>query len=674
MNRTDPQVSFLHHGLFTKSEVSRMSYNTRLLEEANDVLLPIPDRLHFFRLCILDLQLFYDSHFNVYKNLSRIENPRLKSLIRGNPTRQLTHLKKLVDDREKLLQDSFEGLDDAVQKEGLRIITRRKDIPTALFPDIRKEFEYIQSALQPVIIKNYMELEPGQPYLFLKVQHIDSEYFFDAYVNIPANNSRLNHFEIEGNRFALFLDDIIRINLKKLFPGYKVSEAFSVTYHVCTTSTGRYLTGTAKTRVENALKRRSPTPSRLLYDKELPLDMVSSLIHHLDLRDEDVQITGRYHQLEDIHQLTQFDGFCKQQIKSLRKKSVDVAKSILAYLDHDDLLLHLPYQSGDYVARFLREAAVDPEVKTITAVVKEVLPDGFVFSTLAGAAKSGINVLVSVQESSVTTDELSKAGAEVFVASSEFHIQAELVLVKKKSNQNLNYALVGTGAIESYSSSRAQHVLMTGHFALTRELRNIFDHFTKQKKLHKQHHVLVNALKTESLFPLIEREMENVKTGKKGHIFLKVPFLEDPALINKLYEANLAGVTIVVLIHSSTTILPQMQPFSTNIKVYRLVDTFIENSSVLVFQNGGVKKVFLGSENWQTSANGIDLLYPVFDKRLQRELIKYLAFQLNDNSKLRILDEHMNNNPILRKHGAQRIRAQVHIKEWLETLGNQGND
>ncbi len=164
--------------------------------------------------------------------------------------------------------------------------------------------------------------------------------------------------------------------------------------------------------------------------------------------------------------------------------------------------------------------------------------------------------------------------------------------------------------------------------------------------------------------------MDNVKSGGKGNILIKLNNLEDTRMIDKLYEASMAGVEIILLIRGICRLVPGMKPFATNIRVFRLVDRYLEHSRIFVFHNNGKKKVFMGSADWmkRNLSDRIEIIFPVLDSPLRKEVLRYLSFQLNDNMKLRIVDSKLTNNVISRKSGAQQIRAQFNIYEWLKQL------
>jgi polyphosphate kinase len=271
---------------------------------------------------------------------------------------------------------------------------------------------------------------------------------------------------------------------------------------------------------------------------------------------------------------------------------------------------------------------------------------------------------------------MEQAGVKITYSIPGLKVHAKAVLVNKTepNGNKIAYGYFGTGNFnEKTANIYTDHGLLTTDKNLTTELKRVFRYLYNQNTIPSFKYLLVSQFNILDQFnALIDNEIQNIKSGKKGHILIKVNNLEDRRMIDRLYEASMAGVKITIIVRSICCLIPGLKPSGKNIKIVRLVDRYLEHSRIFVFHNGGRKKVFMGSADWmkRNLSGRIEVIFPVKNDILKKEVIRYLAFQLNDNTKARLLDEKLNNNRILHKNGAARIRAQFHIYDWIKNKEN----
>lgn len=676
-------------GIHVNRDISWLSFNQRVLDEAADAQLPLFERLKFLAIYSSNLDEFYRVRVAMLKHIQDLNNTA--DAVDKDPTPVLDEINRIVE-----LQLDYFGyvlrklVIPALRKEGIVLNYHKKDIPHRLLKEITDYFRSkVLGYLQPVIFHDSREifLENRLLYLVLKVTHKVTGELSYATVNVP---NELPRFYYGSGRlhYVIFLDDVIRTNLRMLFPGYNISEAFSVKLNRnADLRLDDELGGDLVEKIKSSLKRRKVgVPSRLLYDAAMPLDMVNAIMFATRVRETDLSAGGRYHNLHDLATIRNplYPRLSIKQWKQIRCKTLDDAPSILDHIEKKDELLHIPYHSYDYVLRFFNEAAVDPYVTEIHATFYRVAADSFIVNSLISAAKNGKKVFAFIEVKARFDEEnnlqwakkMDEAGVVITYSMPNLKVHAKAALViRKKSGFARRLAYLATGNFnERTAAYYADHGLFTTHTDLTADLRKVFMFLQKKKPINKLHFLLVSPFNLRTaLEERIDREIANVKAGGTGQMTIKVNNLEDASMVTKLYEASMAGVEVVVLVRGICTLSPQTKPVSDNIKVLRLVDRYLEHSRIFVFHNNGNKEVFLGSADWMVRnlSERVEVVFPVLDQNLKVELIKYLAYQIHDNSKLRILDQDHVNHFILRKHGKPVVRAQYHIHNWLSHLSGE---
>ena len=676
---------------YINRDISWLSFNSRVLEEAKDNSLPVYERLKFLAIYSSNLDEFYRVRVATLKSLRKLESTKLAKKIQVNPDHILEEIKETVSDQLESFGNILRNsILPELRENDIFLAYQMKDIPEGAYQAIRSFFKSnVLSYLQPVIIRDSSKifLENRQLYLLLKLTHSSSGKLYYAYVNIPAEPlPRFFSTQVNQKNYFIFIDDVIRLNLEFIFPGYKVSEAFSIKLNRdADLHIENEYEGDLVENIRSHLKRRKiGAPSRLLYDSNMPLDMLNAIIGFSEFDEQDLFAGGRYHNLNDLVTLPNPKN-PELEIKKwtpIKKSILDGSESIFTTLDKQDILLHFPYHSYDYVLRFFNEAAVDPHVTEINATFYRVASDSFIVNALISAARNQKKVHAFVEVKARFDEEnnikwakkMEEAGVKITysIPGLKVHAKAALVFKKDEEGNRTSYAYLGTGNFnEKTAGIYTDHGLLTTHNGLVKELKSVFNYLYNQKPIRGFSYLLVSQFNIVDRFnELIQNEMDNVKSGGKGNILIKLNNLEDTRMIDKLYEASMAGVEIILLIRGICRLVPGMKPFATNIRVFRLVDRYLEHSRIFVFHNNGKKKVFMGSADWmkRNLSDRIEIIFPVLDSPLRKEVLRYLSFQLNDNMKLRIVDSKLTNNVISRKSGAQQIRAQFNIYEWLKQL------
>lgn len=332
---------------------------------------------------------------------------------------------------------------------------------------------------------------------------------------------------------------------------------------------------------------------------------------------------------------------------------------MFAAIKERDRMLHFPYQSFDYVLKFLNEAAQDPKVVEIKVTQYRVASNSAVVNSLISAARNGKRVTVFVEVKARFDEEnnlqlarlMEAAGIRIIYSLPGLKVHAKMALVIRRSGgvRKRSYAYLSTGNFnEKTARQYADHGFFTCKEEYIFDLEELFEYFENQEIVPVFRKLLVTQFNFKhELFRRIEREIDLARKGKEGYIFLKMNGMQHKPLINKLYEASEAGVKIDLIIRGICCLVPN-QPFSKNIRVLRIVDSYLEHARMWVFGNNGKREVFLTSADWMNRnvMRRIETTFPIEDERIQEELFDIINLQLRDNVKARMLNEHLGHDPV----------------------------
>ncbi len=676
---------------YINRDISWLSFNSRVLDEAKDPRLPLYERLKFLAIYSSNLDEFYKVRVASYRRSSRDSRAVLQEILRIVDRQQNEF--GSVFWKELVPQLRANGIQ---LYQGQRLNKSRKEFITAFF------FREVIPYLQPILLikgKVLPFLQSDAIYLAVKLvkKNVSGTMVKNkckaryAIVNIPSDH--LPRFielpESKGKHCIMFLDDIVRSNLNALFPGYEITSSYSIKLsRDADLGIEDEFTGDLMEKISSSLvKRKTGTPSRFLYDSNIPAPFLDFLIQSLNISRMNLVPGGKYHHFSDLFSFPN-PLSPKLEIRALRplyKKDLESYPSMFAAIRDRDWMLHFPYHSFDPVLRFLNEAAIDPKVKEIKTTQYRVASDSAVVNALLNARKNGKRVTVFV-EIKARFDEyanlqfariMSKAGIKIIysIPGLKVHAKVALVLRKRAENKQYAYAFLSTGNFnEKTARIYADHGLFTCHEKITAELSDLFRFLEKQDVKPKLKHLLVAQLNIKKeLTRKIDREISHAEAGREARMILKMNGLDHPELIDKLYEASAKGVRIDLLVRGICCLVPDKK-FSRHITVTRIVDRFLEHARVFVFHNGGNPEIYMASADWMSRNldRRIELGFPVWDEEIKHEVMKILDMQLKDNTKARILDSEHNN--LLKPAGeGPPFRAQVATYNYLKISGSGQN-
>jgi polyphosphate kinase len=494
--------------------------------------------------------------------------------------------------------------------------------------------------------------------------------------------------ETNNLKFIILLDDVIRYSLEDIFfifehdniEAYSIQLTRDAELDLDKEVSEKFIDSLSK----SLQKRRKGKPMRLLYDTEMPLDMLKYLVSKMGLHGESLIPGNRYHKFRDF---IAFPNVGRPELEYVKYQPLPVnglsfGKSLMGMIAKKDYLISTPYQSYDYVIHFLREAAIDPKVQEISIAVYRLAENSRIVHALINAAKNGkkVNCLVELrarfdEQNNITwSRRLEEEGVNVLYGIEGYKVHSKICLVKRiEKERSAYYACLSTGNFnEKTAKLYADHTLFTADKRLTGDLVKVFKALGKNTLAKDIEHLIVSPIDSRpAIYKLIDNEIKNAKAGKKAYMVLKMNSLADEQLISKLYQANNAGVKIQLIIRGMCCLVPGIKGYSDNIDVISIVDKYLEHSRVHIYCNGGNELIYLTSADFMTRNidNRVEVGFPVYDEALRKEIRDIINIQLSDNTKAREINSH-NTNKYHKTNSEVLCRAQIDIYNYLKNKNN----
>jgi polyphosphate kinase len=676
---------------FVNREISWLEFNGRVLQEAADETTPLIERVKFLGIFSNNLDEFFRVRVATLNRLLDFDKKNDDNL-NINPRRTLKEINRIDAEQQKEFARIFRKLVRELAHEGIHIINE-KDLSEEHGTYIRKFFNNnVRSQLFPIMLGNLKSSSLIDKSIYLAIRltkksHSGEEQF--AIIRVPAGP--LSRFLIlppsDGQQYIILLDDVIRYCFDDIFSifGYDHFEAYTFKF-----------TRDAELDIDNdvsksfleiiteSLKQRKlGAPVRFIYDKNMPGKLLGMLKQKLDISETDtLSKSGRYHNFKDFMSFPELGrhDLLFEPTLPLEHRRIPKKESILSVLRDRDIMLHYPYQSFSYIIDLLREASIDPQVRSIKMTLYRVARDSNVINALINAARNGKSVTVFMELQARFDEEaniywagkMQEEGIKLIQGIPGFKVHCKLLIIRRKEgDKNVYYANIGTGNFnEQTARVYADDSLLTSNQQITAEVNSVFHLFESKYNPPKFNRLVVAPFQMRNFFiRMINAEINQAKAGKEAWCILKLNNLVDDKIITKLYQAGQAGVKVRVICRGTCTMIPGLKGFSENIEAISIVDKFLEHSRVLIFNNGGDEKYFISSADWMVRNldNRIEVACPVLDKGIQQELKTMLLIQLKDNTKARIVN-HEEPNFYKDRDKLPRIRSQMEIYNYLKGL------
>ncbi len=670
-------------------ELSWLSFNERVLQEAEDSSVPLIERLRFLGIYSNNRDEFFRVRVATVRRLSRFKK-ELDILQGYQPGKLLAKIQKVTLSQ----QDRFERIYNQIKKE-LRsnkiFIINENQLKNNQGDFVRNYFKTtVQPLLFPVILENsksFPYLKDKSIYLVIKLSKKQTKSKLNyALVEVPSK--QISRFLIlpkeKDENYVMILDDVIRYNMDLMFSifDYDVIESYII--KITRDAELDIDDDVYKSYIEKISKsiknRKKGSPVRLIYDATIATDVMDMLISRMKFRKQDNLIPGgRYHNFKDFISFPSLGASSLRYKKNVPLEHCDLRNQISLFpvIRKNDVMLFFPYHSYRYIYDLLREASIDPKVDSIKITLYRMAQDSIIVNALINALKNGKSVIVVVElqarfdeEANIFwANQLQEEGATVIFGVPGLKVHSKLFLIaRKEKNKLVNYAHIGTGNFNEETAKIYSDIsVLTFDRKITNEVVKLFNFYVNNYKTGTYRNLLVAPWFMRNRFlQLINQEIINAKKGKTAYVHAKLNSIVDEEIINKLYQASCAGVKIKLIVRGICSLVPGKKGVSENITAVSIVDKFLEHSRVFVFCNEGQEKYFISSADLMSRNldHRSEAAIPIYDKSLQNDLKTFIDIQFNENVKARILDEKQSNNYIKRGK-SQKVRLQSDFYTYL---------
>ena len=678
-------------------EISWLSFNGRVLQEAADPSVPLIEKIRF-------LGIYSNNQDEFFK--VRVADLKRQIIINkesGNAAETVKLLKEVqntVSKYQVVMNNIYRDLVKELAENKI-YLRDETEVSEKQKTWVRNYFKmHVLKHINPIIFNETIDLvqflRDQYTYLLVKMAGKNKETSY-ALIEIPSDvvPRFISMPTEEGETTLMFLDDVIRICLDEIFKGlfdYDTIEAYSIKMN----RDAEYdLLGNVDMSVlenmSNSLKQRlNAMPVRFAYDRAMPQEMVEFMTRELHLSDIDSSMPGgRYHNFKDFLSFPSVgssDKFENPSLSLINSTPFDTYSNVFDAISNGDILLYYPYYSFEYFTEFLRQASYDPKVTTIKINIYRVARNSRVIDSLIDAANNGKRVTVVV-ELKARFDEannikwashLTDAGVKVLFGLPTLKIHSKLCIVSRRENgQNVRYAHIGTGNFnEKTAKIYTDFALFTKNQELTHEVHSVFDFIEYPYTRPRFDKLLVSPINArQRIYAMIDREIANAQTGLPSYINLKVNNLVDRGLIERLYKASQSGVKVRAIIRGMCSLRPGIPGLSDNIHITSIVDRFLEHPRVMIFCNNNQEELYISSADWMTRNLDyrIEVGAPVLDPELRERIRTIFKIQESDNQKARIIDADQKNAYVAHIDGAPQIRSQIEIHSYLQAVEQKHN-
>jgi len=678
-------------------ELSWLSFNERVLEEADDDRNPLLERIKFLGIFSNNLDEFYRVRVANLQRSEREVGPATRTS--GVTVRKLIRgIQRTVIRQAEQFNAISRNLFAELEQEGVDLVDERQ-LTEEQSQYVREFFQTkVRPRLVPIICSRHRELPVLRDqfiYLGVELAIPERKSPLYAFIEVPTDSvSRFCILPKNGNLdCVILLEDVIRFGLGEIFAQFQPTQCRAWTIKITRDSELELEEDTGETymdRVHRGLrKRRTGATVRMIYDKGLPENFLEFLINKMKLQHDDNLIPGqRYHNFKDFMRFPVLgrDHLARPAAAPLAHPALLGRKSVFDAIARGDVLLHYPYHGFGTFVDFLREAAIDPRVTHIRMTVYRVSPTSSVLNALSNAVRNGKHVFVLIEllarfdeENNLEwVDRLRDEGVEVVTGVRGLKVHSKLCLVTRREGQDVvRYATIGTGNFnEETARLYTDHFLMTRDPELTTEVLRVFEFFRNNYKVVHYKHLVVSPFQARRHWRrLIRHEARNARLGREAYIWLKLNNLADPKLINELYAASRAGVKIRLIVRSMFSLMPSVEGLSDNIEAVSLVGRYLEHSRFLIFCNSGDPLVYITSGDWMPRNFDVrvEVACPIRDQGLRAELIDYFQMQWADTANARIWDRELSNQR--RRPGGDSPPENSHdrIRAYLESLARESD-
>ena len=681
---------------FINRDLSWLQFNARVLQEAKDPSVPLIERLRFLGIFSNNLDEFFKVRYATIKRIveaGKLGRNELGGMAAKELQEEITHT---VISQQQLSLDILGGIEKELSKEGIHIINEHqiteeqsvfitdyflREVSPALvtiiltgletFPALKDSAAYLAVRMELNEVNQETQDKPGPVnYALIEIPKV-----IDRFVVLPEKN---------GQKYIILLDDLIRHCLGIIFSifAYKEISAYMIKItRDAELDIDSDLSRSFLEKISKSVARRSAgDPVRFVYDREIDPEMLAFLMEKMNIESTDSVIPGgRYHNRRDY---MKFPSLGRQDLLyevkvPLRIKGLSFEGSLLAKIAKKDYLLHAPYQSFRYVVKFLREAALDPQVQSIKITIYRLAEVSHIASSLINAAKNGKDVVVQIElrarfdevANIHYAEQMQEEGVRMIFGVKGLKVHCKACVIERlEAGKIKRYSFLSSGNFnESTARIYTDYTLFTANEGIAKEINKVFNFFDVNYRVKTYKHLVVSPHYTRGVWErLIDNEVINKREGKAAGIQLKLNSLSDYRMIDKLYEASQAGVSIKIIVRGICCLIPGVKGQSENIEVISIVDKFLEHTRLYIFNNNNEPKYFISSADimGRNLDTRVEISCPIYDLEIQQELQDTFDISWQDNVKSRLISATQDNAYV--REGGPAIRSQFAIYEYYQ--------
>ena len=650
---------------YINREISWLDFNERVLQEADDKSVPLLERLRFLGIFSNNLDEFFQVRYATVKRIAQSSKTGRKVFAGRSAETLLKEITSKVislqDDSLKILKRIYKEMEE----ENIFFI-EENEVHREQEEFLKNYFiENVSPGLVTVILSEdqKQDLSDNKGFLIITMdlsKNIKPNRLY-ALIEIPKEAERFVVLPRtkDDKQYVMMLDDLIRYNFHMIFNFFNYK---SISAHMVKITRDAELDLEEDVSISYIEKitmsvkdRMISDPVRLVYDKEIPNDTLEFVVRKLNIDSRDSLIPGgKYHHRRDYMNFPSLDrpDLLYSNFSPLQIPNLSLEENILKAIEKKDYLLYTPYQNFSYVIKFLREAAIDPKVKSIKITIYRLSKLSHVASALINAAKNGKKVLVQIelqarfdeQNNISFAEQLEASGVQLVFGIPGLKVHSKICVIERLGEKkNSRFGFISTGNFnESTARIYTDYTLFTANQKILKEVNKVFNFLEVNYKLKKYKHLIVSPQYAFNILSkLIDNEISNHKNGLPSGIKLKINNITNYKLVDKLYEASQAGVKVKMIVRGICCLVPGIEGLSENIEVISIVDKFLEHPRVYIFENAGNRKIYLSSADWMTRniENRVEVGCPIYDKDLQQEILDIFYISWKDNIKARVVNK-----------------------------------
>jgi len=692
----------MNRNQYINREISWLKFNERVLQESVDKRVPLIERLRFLGIFSNNLDEFFKVRYATVKRIVQAGKSG-KRVLGGEKAKDLLdEITGIVIRQQKDSQVILKQIEKELEEENIFLIDET-EIEEHQEAFLRSYFiQNVGPSLMTIILDertDFPMLKDTAAYLAVKMVLIDTEDGAAAngkkqyaLIEIPKEINRFIVLPKEGDKdYIILLDDLIRYSLRSIFNMFAY-EAISA--HMIK------ITRDAELDIDNDLSksfiekisssvenRKISDPVRFVYDSSIEPDTLNFLKEKMNIEDTDSVIPGgRYHNRRDYMGFPSLgrSDLMYDRIQPLPVMGLQMEGSLFEQISKKDYLQYAPYHSFTYVIKFLREAALDPKVRSIKITVYRLANNSQVAASLINAAKNGKQVTVQIELQArfderaniEYAEQLQEEGVRLIFGIPGLKVHSKICVIEREESEGIRrYGFISTGNFnESTARIYTDYTLFTAHEAILKELNKVFNFFDTSYKIYKYKHLIVSPHYARNKFKkLIDKEIAHAQEGKEAYIKIKMNSFTSYDMVDLLYGASNAGVRIQLIIRGICCLIPGIPGMSENIEAISIVDKFLEHPRIFIFGNDGDPKVYISSADWMTRNLDyrVEVGCRIYDDAIKQELIDTFEISWRDNVKARIFDAAQDNH--YRRNEDPPFRSQFEMYDYyLKKLQSPG--